>query len=177
MKLNVIKSMSFYLGILFLLVSGVASANHLAQFWSPFTSEEYPPLTSPNRYLINRMQCTGSFCDNVRIQNVLTSRTYNHSYWSSFFSEEGSGSGLNQRTCTSSSEFMTGIACNGGYCDNVSIQCTQLLSSSRSGCYWTASFSEEQVYSEPVPAGYYAAGLRCLGSNCDNKQIYMCRLL
>ena len=172
MKLNVLKRMSLCLGILFILISGVASADHLAQFWSPFTSEEYPPLTSPNRYLINRMQCTGSFCDNVRIQNVRTTRTYNHSYWSSYFSEEGS----NSRICTSGSEFMTGIACKGAYCDNVSIQCTQLLSSVRSNCYWTASFSEEQVFSEPVPAGYYAAGLRCLGSNCDNKQIYVCRL-
>lgn len=171
MKLHVFKRMSLYLGILFMLISGVASADHVFDFMSPRTSDEYPPITSPNRYLINRMQCIGSYCDDIRVQNVRANRTYNHSRWSSYFSEEG----VNYRTC-SGSEFMTGVACKGGNCDDVSIQCTELLNTTRGSCEWSAAFSEEAGYSPTLLPGYYAAGLMCTGSRCDNLQIYSCRL-
>lgn len=160
------------MGIALLFVTGAVYATHVYTYWSGRTSEEYPPLTSSNKYLIDAMYCSGSYCDNVYIRNKRTYRTYDHNYWTSFFSEEGT----NYRTCSGSSNFMTGISCKGKYCDNVSIQCTNLINSTKGACYWTPYFSEEAGYSYLNP-GYYAAGLRCKGSYCDNKSIYACRLL
>jgi hypothetical protein len=149
-------------------VSGSALA-----VWSSSTSEEKPPLTASNHNLINRFYCSGSYCDNIWINTVGTYRNFGSNYWTSFFSEEGASTGANQRIC-SGSGFMTGIACNGGYCDNVSIQCTTLDSTTRGSCYWTPYFSEEAAYSDLLASGYYAAGLTCRGSNCDDKSIYAC---
>lgn len=160
------------IGVTLLLVTGAVSATHLYTYWSSRTSEEYPPITSSNRYLIDAMYCSGGYCDNIYFRNKRTYRNYDHNYWTSFFSEEGT----NYRTCGASNSFMTGVACKGSNCDNVSIQCTNLINSSRSSCYWTAYFSEEEGY-KYLPSGYYAAGLRCRGAYCDNKSIYACRLL
>jgi hypothetical protein len=156
--------------IKFLAVSLLMSVN-VATFaaWSGATSEEYPPLTASNKNLINRMYCSGGFCDNVWINTAYTGRNFGSSYWTSYFSEEGT----NSRTC-SGNGFMTGISCNGSFCDNVSIQCTNLEATSRGYCFWTPYFSEEAAYSSVLPAGYYAAGLSCRGSYCDNKSILAC---
>ncbi len=155
------------------LLGGAVYATHLTSYWSSFTSEEYPPLTSSNGYLIDGFFCSGGYCDNTYIRNRLVNRNYGHSYWTSFFSEEAT----NNRICSGANEFVTGVACKGSYCDNVSLQCTALTNGNHNSgnCQWTPSFSEEEG-SQYLPAGYYAVGMQCLGSYCDNKRIWACRL-
>lgn len=141
----------------------------LADWGSRGTSEEYPPLTASNQTLINRLFCSGSFCDTTWINTVRTYRNFGANYWTPYFSEEGTNYGI-----CSGSGFVTGVSCNGSYCDNVSIQCTTLDATNRGLCYWTSYFSEEAGYSSALPAGYYVAGLQCRGSYCDEKRIYAC---
>ena len=140
-----------------------------AEFWSTYTSEEYPPLTSYEPNLIDALWCSGSYCDKLYIRNESNGSNYGNNYWSSYFSEEGT----NYRRC-SSNQFMTGVACKGRYCDNVSIQCTRVLNKTKGYCHWTPMFSEEHggMY---LSTGYYAAGLQCFGSYCDNKRIWACQ--
>jgi hypothetical protein len=147
-----------------------AAAPRAVSNWSPFTSEEFPPLTASNGQLISAMQCTGNYCDNVSLgyENV---PGLNHlsNGWTSYFSEEGTY----WRTCGGNS-FMTGISCQGNNCDNVSLQCTVVAGKSRGSCQWMPWFSEEAQYSY-LPQGSYAAGLACRGSNCDDLSILACR--
>lgn len=141
--------------------------------WSPLTSEEYPPLTASNGRLISAMYCGGGYCDNVYLGYENVGVSYGSNSWTSYFSEEGSPN-QNYRTCQGNS-YMTGISCQGGYCDNISLQCTTITNRSRStDCYWTAYFSEEAGYNY-LRNGYYAVGVRCRGSYCDDKSIYACR--
>lgn len=138
--------------------------------WSTYTSEEYPPLTAANGQLISAMACTGSYCDNVYLgYQTVAGVNYTTNSWTTYFSEEGA----NSRVCGGNS-FMTGISCQGNYCDNVSLQCTAVTGKTKGTCKWMPWFSEEQEYSY-LDAGYYAAGLACLGSNCDDFSIYACQ--
>lgn len=166
MKLiNNISSLTFLFSVLLM------SNSAFADFWSASTSEEYPPLTSYEPYLINAFKCTGGYCDNLRIRNHNVGADYNSSYWTSYFSEEGT----NYRICSGSHSFMTGLACKGGNCDNLTLQCTN-ISKTKGACYWTPYFSEEATYSY-LAAGYYAAGMKCRGGWCDNKSILACQAL
>lgn len=149
--------------------SGAASAVH--SFWSPLTSEETPPVTSSNEYLIDALRCTGAYCDNISIRNAKTWRQYGTNSWQGYFSEEGN----NSRICGGNS-FMTGIACSGAYCDNVAIQCTNIKFTTKGHCEWTPAFSEEAGYLY-LPAGSYAAGLQCEGAYCDNMRVLACQAL
>ncbi len=69
--------------------------------------------------------------------------------------------------------WVTGVACHGGYCDNLSLQCTQFIGSSTGSCAWSTWYSEEQA---PfiAPWGYYIHGIECDGGYCDNKRYYYC---
>ncbi len=141
--------------------------------WSNYTSEEYQPLTASNPQTITAFQCTGSYCDNIRLNYFYYTKPnirYGASVWSRYFSEEGD----NWLICNGTDSFMTGLSCNGSYCDNVSIQCTRVLGVAKTNCIWTGYFSEENGGYLYLPPGYFAAGLQCSGSYCDNKRVYAC---
>ena len=164
-----IKLMSAVFGMLIASVLMTMSTGVLADWGGRGTSEEHPPLTASNQNLINRLFCSGGYCDNVWINSVRTNRNFGSNYWTPYFSEEGT----NWQIC-SGSGFVTGVSCQGSYCDNLSLQCTTLEATTRGGCYWTPYFSEEAGYSSALPAGYYAAGMQCQGAYCDNKRILAC---
>jgi hypothetical protein len=141
--------------------------------WSHLTSEELPPLTTFNGTLISAMQCTGRYCDNVALgYEPVPGVNYNRNGWTPYFSEEGT----NWQICDGNDSFMTGISCQGSYCDNVSLQCTQVLGKTKGSCAWQPWFSEEAQYSI-LPQGYYAAGLACRGDYCDDFSIFACQAL
>jgi len=63
---------------------------------------------------------------------------------------------------------MTGLGCNGSYCDNVRVHCRAapvLLSQVHR---WTAPFSEESASFEGCNSNEFATGLKCSGGYCDN---------
>jgi hypothetical protein len=75
---------------------------------------------------------------------------------------------------------MTGVSCNGAFCDNIRMQCANhegYARTERTNCRWTDWVSDEGSGTVLFPAGYYAAGMQCSGSNCDNKRFYTCRLV
>ena len=151
--------------------AAVTAAPAAVDNWSPFTSEEYPPLTASNGQLITAMRCRGSYCDNVSLgyQTVLG---LNHAtnYWTPYFSEEAP----NSQICSGTNNFMTGISCRGSYCDNISLQCTRVSGKTKTTCKWMPWFSEEAEYSYLEP-GYYSSGLACRGAYCDDMSILACK--
>jgi hypothetical protein len=142
--------------------------------WTGYTSEETPPIICPNYYAARGFDCTGSYCDNVAIYCQYVGGSYGQSSWTTYFSEEGSG-GADERHCSGSDSWVTGVACSGSYCDDLSLRCTRFPGTSTGSCYWSGSFSEEQppFY---APYGYYIKGMECIGSYCDDKQYRYCQM-
>jgi hypothetical protein len=138
--------------------------------WTPYTSDEYPPISCDGVSLMSSMQCTGRYCDNIRAYCAPSSGVRGGSYWTTYFSEEAT----NWRTCNPGA-WVTGLSCTGDYCDNVSLQCTYISNITARGCYWTGSVSEEGGGYLNFGSGYYARGAMCNGSYCDNMRFYVCQ--
>lgn len=130
--------------------------------------------------------CTGWYCDNVRLECHSTRLQIVSRFWTAPISEENLGtcsavSGVTVR-CNNYQQlcgpdgFMSGVACSGAYCDNVSLECVYLRDYRSTGCYWTPWISEEGGGTLFLPDGYYAAGMECSGAYCDNQRFYACQL-
>ncbi|QRK07367.1 hypothetical protein JQX13_46325 [Archangium violaceum] len=138
--------------------------------WTSYTSEEYAPISCDGGSLISAFQCSGSDCDNIRAYCQPAGGVRGSSYWTPYFSEEGT----NYRYCDYG-YWITGLACSGSYCDNISLQCSYMSNFGRKNCYWTGWMSEENGGYLGFGSGYYAVGVQCNGDHCDNKRYYVCQ--
>jgi hypothetical protein len=141
---------------------------------TPFETEV---VSCQSGSLVNGIRCWGGYCRIVNLQclsDTNPSVVFESSYWTSKFSEEGASTGNNYRLCNDG-EFLTGVDCVGDYCDNISILCTKVKNAYHGNCYWADRISEEVGANIYFADGYYAAGLKCEGSNCDYKRIYACQ--
>lgn len=140
--------------------------------WTGYTSEEYPPLACPDGSAVSGVDCSGGYCDNISLNCNATGRTADQHTWLPYFSEEGSGA-ADQAQCLGGDTWMTGLACSGGYCDNISLRCSRLVGSSTGECEWLGWYSEEQGPFD-LPPGYFLKGIECDGGYCDNKRYLYC---
>ena len=76
--------------------------------WTPYTSEEHPPVVCDSGSRMSAVQCSGSFCDNIRAYCSPSGGSVYASYWTSHVSEEGT----NTRHCNGG-YWVTGFACQG----------------------------------------------------------------
>jgi hypothetical protein len=136
--------------------------------WTNYTSEEYPPVSCDAGSVVGAAQCSGWYCDNIRLSCQPSNKGVGPTTWTSYFSEEGT----NHRFCPWNA-WLSGIACNGWYCDNIALQCT-VLSATPYNCFWTGWMSEEYGGQVSLPMGYAARGVQCDGPYCDNKRYYAC---
>jgi len=142
-----------------------------AKVWTGFTSEEYPPLQCDSNSLINGVECSGSYCDNIRVNCTNVGVTHGYSSFTSTFSEEGAPY-LNWREC-GANEWVTGIACYGSNCDNVSLECTYIPNRTVGDCYYSQYISDGTQRFD-APAGAYIRGAACRGSRCDDMKFLYC---
>lgn len=140
--------------------------------WTGYTSEEEPPLLCPYQYAARGVDCNGGYCDDVALYCSYTGRSVGAQSWQPYFSEEGSGS-ADESICPADDMWVAGISCDGGYCDNLSLLCTQFIGSSTGYCEWSAWFSEEQG-PFVAPWGHFIKGFECDGGYCDNMRYYHC---
>lgn len=140
--------------------------------WTPYTSEETPPISCEGSSLAGQFGCSGDYCDNVRLYCTPTPHLGESSYWTDYFSEERDNG--NYRYC-SPSHWLIGVACTGSYCDNLSLQCRYFPTATAGDCFWTGWVSEEGGGTLQLPAGYYLRGMQCSGDYCDNKRFYACK--
>jgi hypothetical protein len=126
--------------------------------------------------------CSGRYCDNMYLYgSVLPTgvTTGAENPTGLFISEESPN---NASFCVNAQGYLngvvTGLAASGGYSDNIELLCSPLSFSGGhywNSCKWTNWFSEENGgYATGWSAGYYAVGLTCNGSNCDNIAYYIC---
>lgn len=187
----------------------VASTAFAATYWTGWVSEESGgPVAGCSAWTEAAVGfgCSGSYCDNVRLlcETLPFGAKVNQAtdYWSGWFSEEHDGYGTyhsegwyryedeNYHVCHSYDNqpgVVTGIRCSGSYCDNISVECSQLIVQ-RGGilgptlpvgvtnCAWTGWYSEEQG-SVDFGDNRYITGVECAGSRCDDKRFYVCSLV
>jgi hypothetical protein len=133
------------------------------------TSDEDPPATCRVGDVLGGVLCEDDYCDNVSPLCVQTWLSPIRREWTPFFSEE------DPAEFCSGNGFITGLACNDSYCDNMSLECTIFRDFAPQGedCLWSGRISEESGRVS-FPGGYYAVGLSCSGSYCDNLNFYIC---
>lgn len=148
-------------------------------------SEETPPATCGNR-LVTGITCDGRYCDKLTPSCGGTIHDIYDIRWTAFVSEEGSAvASCNVPNPFERGEwpagepaFITGLACNGSYCDNVALECVALRdafpeSLGGRSCRWTSWVSEDTP-SLRFPSGFGAIRMECDGRCCDNKRFFVC---
>jgi hypothetical protein len=161
-----------------------SSKSELTGWLGPISDEaglNYRSFSQANVAATNGF-CSGSYCDNnylygSALPTGVTTGTEHPT--GLFISEEAPN---NSSFCVDSGGYLngvvTGLAASGNNSDNLELLCSPLSFSGGhywSSCRWTGWFSEENGgYATGWPAGYYATGLACSGSNCDNMRYYVC---
>lgn len=147
----------------------------LSTIWTPYTSEEDPPIACPTGALVGGARCTGRYCDNIALRCVLEAAPWSDGPFSRpFISDEAPTTSYCDR-----GEWMIGARCRGRYCDEMSMQCERIdappfHSGDGYNCEWTRWFSEELAGGFSWTAGKYARGMQCRGSYCDDVRFYVC---
>jgi hypothetical protein len=151
-----------------------------AQAQSFTLSEEDPPRTCAPGSIVASLGCSGDFCDNIsltcRPQPGRTARMF----WTNWV--ESGGQAL--AACAEIDPdtdllppldgFLSGIACRGDYCDDISLHCTRFvgLMIDEPNCVTTRHSDENRGVG--VAPGFAIAAIRCSGRHCDNKDVTIC---
>jgi hypothetical protein len=137
------------------------------------TSEELPPIHCGGTSVAMGLGCGGFNCDNVSLvcDSIPRNSGYANVTWTQPFSEET----VNPTLCPTGS-WVTGASCSGGYCDNVSLECTYLTGRTVGDCGWSDWISDETSIWR-APAGYFIRGAKCRGWWCDDISVYYCKML
>ncbi|MGJ4745632.1 RICIN domain-containing protein [Leptospira sp. SA-E8] len=139
--------------------------------WLNWTTDGANPIEAGPTFLTRGLRCSGRYCDDVNLLASESGYTQTNSWWTDWFSEEGT----NYRVCDNNA-FVTGIKCSGSYCDNVSLKCSQINNNGvRNNCYWTSGISEEDGGKFVAPESMYIAGASCNGRYCDSMSLYLCQ--
>lgn len=140
-------------------------------WWGAWVSEETPPTSCDAGMLVTGVDCDGAYCDEVQLR--CQSKTTNDSArtWTDWFSEEGGPSG-STKYCANG-WYVSGIACDGYWCDRVSLECTNIGISHN--CYWTGWFGSNDPWFQ-TNDGDVVAGVQCGGPYCDQMRFYRCEL-
>jgi hypothetical protein len=112
------------------LIAASSSTSAANLYWTPWVSEEAGGpasiCTAWDEAAVG-FGCDGRYCDNVQLlcQTLAFDTQLDPAtdYWTDYFSEEHD----NQRVChnTTTAGLVSGIKCQGDYCDNISIECTK----------------------------------------------------
>jgi hypothetical protein len=144
--------------------------------WTGPGSEEDPPRACPVGTALNGIRCTGGWCDNVDLKcvPVPSNTTASNRTWTTYFSEEVGGRVCQSQAVPPPNGYITGMECKGGWCDNISLECTAFNNIEFLDCHYTGYVSEEAGGELHFPQGYLAAGARCSGARCDNMRFLIC---
>jgi len=149
-----------------------AESDPTAFGWMGWHSEETPGAsTCPANQVVTGFDCSGSYCDNVRLECHNYGGTVSGGSWSPWFEHNGKIS----HSCPWGQQ-MTGVDCWGDNCDNISIRCSTSSSLATDRCTWSAWYSEENPSAFVVPVGSAIRGVWCSGARCDNKRFLECEI-
>lgn len=99
--------------------------------WSAWFSEEGASQgrnrQSTDIGFVSGMACRGRYCDEVRLNFMLSAQARNagQCMWTERFSEETGGGRSNAMQCPGE-HFVSGVECDGPWCDNLRLYCCRL---------------------------------------------------
>jgi hypothetical protein len=131
--------------------------------WTPLTSEEFAPVSCGGSSFVAGFKTTGSYGDTLSVWCEPTTETKGDSYWTPYISDEYRGMMYCEREY-----WVTGLACRGKYCDDVSIQCTRIAGSypyEVTASWWISEENPPLVWTY---LNKFAKGVQCSGAYCDN---------
>lgn len=158
-----------------------SDSNHTC-YWGNRFSEENQPFECRPQYLAAGMQCSGKYCDTIRLLCLESFDDYSNSTWSPFISEETQGRRINEFVCDDG-DWVTGFACDGSYCNNLSVRCTRASYKGETvkskSCAWGNLVNPDlptHYLNNQDPKGLkrYIRGVRCYGSFCRTKKFFEC---
>ena len=164
------------------LALGVTSAAK-AQDREQTTTDGRAPVICPLGALTTGLLCEGSFCDDITMRCGRNVREVSDTFWTQWVHRKGSPgvAGCASRFGPRKG-FMSGIGCEGDYCDNVALQCSELtlFEPDFDDCVTSAWFSEEEKHGGwqtwPSPF-HFVVSLEChYKDHCDLKRVKTCRL-
>ena len=169
---------SLWLAIVLAGIMAWGSASAQTQVLGPI-SEETPPAVCWAGWFVSGIRCSGRYCDNIEITctKIPGATVGSDNLWTPWVSEENSSPAL----CGPGPNLIAGFACNGGYCDNVSLYCVPLVNLRTIHCWQTRAVSEEHggvlSFREGSSGGIVVATqMSCSGSHCDNKTFHVCEI-
>jgi hypothetical protein len=142
-------------------------------------SEETPPAVCWAGWFVSGIRCNGRYCDNIEITctKIPGATVGSDNRWTPWVSEESSSPAW----CGPGPNLIAGFACNGRYCDNISLYCVPLVNLRSIHCWQTKTVSEEHggtlSFQEGTSGGIVVATqMSCSGSYCDNKTFQVCEI-
>ncbi|HPE58915.1 MAG TPA: hypothetical protein PLB10_01150 [Thiolinea sp.] len=162
----------------------LAVSLHAAEWTSSFSEEGQASQTCANGSALRGIQCSGRYCDNLSLYCGDRIGNTRNSWWARYISEENRNgrdtvNGVvvrvndNMQRC-STNGYITGMRCNGDYCDNISLLCTQFSNRSPGNCSWSPWISEENGGRLVFAQNRHAVAMECRGGYCDNKRFLIC---
>ncbi|RKG75075.1 hypothetical protein D7W79_21275 [Corallococcus exercitus] len=138
-----------------------------------YTSEELAPAECDGDALAYGASCSHAFCDDVRLgcNTPPSGTTKGYPTWTASFSEEST-----RPTICPNGSWVTGLSCSGGYCDNVSLECTPISGRSAGNCYWSDPIADGKS-TFIAPANHFIRGAKCAGWWCESMTLYYCEMI
>ncbi len=101
---------------------------------NPFSEEQYSYSVSHHSHNyhyngnpVTGMHCSGRYCDNIRLEYTVGAAVSTaQCQMAPYISEEKKRGIGNIFVCPGEDRFVAGMACQGNYCDNVSLFCCQM---------------------------------------------------
>lgn len=137
-----------------------------------YTTDGRAPAQCPAGMFASGFDCNGRYCDDINLtcRTIANGTVGPRGSFGTVFSEENAP--YDRYSCPSG-RAVTGINCTGSYCDNLSLECTSVGTTSAS--YWSGSTWSEEHQPYSVPTDTYLCGLECDGRYCDNLRPRYCR--
>ena len=164
------------------LLAALLTLSAAPAFAQSFTiSEEDPPASCDNALIARSFLCEGDFCDNITFEcQFLTSNT-GRRQWTHWVESDGRARADCADPLNNGRAFpntvMTGLACRGGNCDDVSVECTFLGDFERDdgNCFDITVSDGDSLLRLPFRTAIRA--LTCEGRHCDNVTVTLCAMV
>ena len=167
--------------------SGVCGARRQCAFptwprcqWTAWSSEERSSTnTCPANMAATAMECSGRFCDNIRLQCCPykpneTALGHAAPFHSRTISEENRHRKGKYNYFSADNGILAGFNCYGKFCDDVRGYLVRPNGLGMTGCHWVNREFSEENRGAGCPKGQFITGLSCKGRFCDNKKIRCC---
>lgn len=158
------------LSMLFILLAPAAMAQSLT------VSEEDPPTTCARGSVVSTFTCTGRFCDNITITCRPVAAPVANTFWTNWVESGGNTTASCIAGDGTGSAYMSGIACRGDFCDDISLHCTRFVGLGSVSCLPPTPHTDGQV-GVAAAIGSGIGIVTCSGLHCDDKTISICPMV